>query len=970
MIDVRLLGPAEVDVDGQPLAVDTRKAIALLAYVAVLRRPVSRETLTALLWPDSADHDARGALRRTLSVLKSGLHASGLRLTRSTVELEPTRVRVDLDTFHTLVSTARSHQHQGHDGCADCRARLKEAVAVARGPFMEGFSLRDSDTFDEWQSAEREAIGQDLAGALERLVGMDMAALAWDAAITHGQRWLALDPLHEQAHRALMEAHARAGERTAAVRQYRHAVAILDRDLGVAPLPETTALYEAIVSGALGRDAVEPASAIRADTGRPHAPDPPLIGRAAELDAIMGELGAITADGRLIVLEGEAGIGKTRLANAVSEEARTRGHRVIAARCYEGEEAIPLGPIVALLRAGAAEPAALAALRALPTRSAAILANLAPGLEATLETAPQAPLPSPSARLALLEAIADGLTAAAGAAVPQPETTDQGLAVASSTRPPVIRLDDLQWADGSSLDALAYLGRRLQGRPVLLLLSWRREDLDARARMLVADATAAGGGLLHLERLKRGQMTDLIDAVATQRGLEVAPAIRSKLALDAEGLPLYAVEALGDGGGVAGGLPVGMRDLLRSRLSAVSELGAQVAAAAAVIGRSFGSSAVQSVSGRSEEETVDALEELTRRGIIRESGPDRRSEYDFVHASLREVAYGSASAARQRLLHRRAADAYRTHVVGEIDPTARLVRIAQHERVAGRTAESAEAFRQAGELALAQAAHPEALEHLGAALALGHPDVGGIHLAIAEVRTRLGDYDGAIAAYETAAASATPGLLAWIEHRLGRVHLRRGSAATAAAHLDVALEMLAGADASSDAERSRILADRAIAAVRMDQAELAGTLAEQAGLLAAQDPAAQAEADRILGLLAWEHGEPRLARERFERSLAEAADLPDPSNSIAAANALALVAAAEGDIDEALALADGALLAARRAGERHLQAAVESNLADILQEAGRRDQAMAHLKASASLYAEMGGEAGPPEPGIWMLQTW
>ncbi len=843
-------------------------------------------------------------------------------------------------------------------------------MGVARGPFMEGFSLRDSDTFDEWQSAEREAIGQDLAGALERLVGMDMAALAWDAAITHGQRWLALDPLHEEAHRALMEAHARAGETTAAVRQYRFAVATLDRDLGVAPLPETTTLYEAIVSGALGRDTVEPASATRADTDRPPAPDPPLIGRAAELDAIMDALRTMTADGRLIILEGEAGIGKSRLANAVSEQAQARGHRVITARCYEGEETIPLGPIVALLRAGAAEPAALAALRAVPTRSAATLANLAPELETVLGTAPQPPLPSPSARLALLEAIADGLIAAAGVVAPQRETTDQGLAAASSPRPPLIRLDDLQWADGSSLDALAYLGRRLQGRPVLLLLSWRREDLDARARMLVADATAAGGGLLHLERLKRGQMSDLIDAVATQRGLEVTHAIRSKLALDAEGLPLYAVEALGAGGGVASGLPVGMRDLLQSRLAALSELGAQVAAAAAVIGRSFGSSAVQFVSGRSEDETVDALEELTRRGIIRESGPDRPTEYDFVHASLREVAYGSASAARRRLLHRRAANAYRSHVVGTVDPTARLVRIAQHERDAGRTAESSEAYRQAGELALAQAAHPEALEHLGAALGLGHPDVGGIQLVIAEIRTRLGDYDGAIAGYETAAASATPELLAWIEHRLGRVHLRRGSAATAAAHLDAALEMLGGTDASSHAERSRVLADRAVAAVRMDHPELAGRLAEQASVLAVEDPAAQAEADRILGLLAWERGDLEQARERFERSLARAADLPDPSNSIAAANALALVAAREGDIDEAVALAEGALLAARRAGERHLQAAVESNLADILREAGRRDEAMAHLKASASLYAEIGGDAGPPEPGIWMLQTW
>ena len=133
--------------------------------------------------------------------------------------------------------------------CDACDALLEEALALDRGPFMDGFSLRDSEPFDEWQVAEAEAYRRDVAAVLERLARSQLAARRWDRAVLAGRRWLDLDPLHEPAHRLLMSAYAAAGEDAAAVRQYRDCVRVLEAELGVAPLEETTDLYETIRTG-------------------------------------------------------------------------------------------------------------------------------------------------------------------------------------------------------------------------------------------------------------------------------------------------------------------------------------------------------------------------------------------------------------------------------------------------------------------------------------------------------------------------------------------------------------------------------------------------------------------------------------------------------------------------------------------------------------------------------------------------
>ena len=190
-------------------------------------------------------------------------------------------------------------------------------------------------------------------------------------------------------------------------------------------------------------------------------------------------------------------------------------------------------------------------------------------------------------------------------------------------------------------------------------------------------------------------------------------------------------------------LPAGARELLLARLEPVSETGRQVLAAAAVIGRSFAVDTVRAASGRGDEETVGALEELVRRGLVREG----RYDYDFAHEQLRRLVAEETSLARRRLLHGRVADAL----------PGPFAEIARHLQLAGRDAEAAAAYRRAAEHARSLFANAEALEHLRAALAVGDPEPASLHAAIGDLQTLQGEYAAALASYETAAARRPAG---------------------------------------------------------------------------------------------------------------------------------------------------------------------------------------------------------------------
>ena len=164
-LEVTLLGPPRVARDGEPVAFDTRKAMALLAHLALAERPRSREALCELLWPGHDPEHARGALRRTLSTLRTAVGEESIDTTGDSVALVH-GAALELDV--RALPGARA------DGAS--REALSEAAALFCGGFLEGFSLRDSPAFDDWQIGEADTLGRELAAALRRLVELLAAA--------------------------------------------------------------------------------------------------------------------------------------------------------------------------------------------------------------------------------------------------------------------------------------------------------------------------------------------------------------------------------------------------------------------------------------------------------------------------------------------------------------------------------------------------------------------------------------------------------------------------------------------------------------------------------------------------------------------------------------------------------------------------------------------------------------------------
>jgi DNA-binding SARP family transcriptional activator len=251
-LSLYLLGPPRVELRGGLVEIKRRKALALLSYLAVNGERQPRDRLAALFWPESSQSQARKALRRDLSELNLTLEGDWLEADRESVGLRE-GVWLDVTEF----------QHYLTNETTDLQT-LTAAVALYRGDFLTGFTLPDCPEFDEWQFFQTESLRQALASALEQLVGMLSSQADYEGAIPYARRRLALDPLHEPAHRRLMRLYVQTGQQAAALRQYELCRQTLENELGNFPAPETTALYNNIRAGKLTTTTTPPAVERRA----------------------------------------------------------------------------------------------------------------------------------------------------------------------------------------------------------------------------------------------------------------------------------------------------------------------------------------------------------------------------------------------------------------------------------------------------------------------------------------------------------------------------------------------------------------------------------------------------------------------------------------------------------------------------------------------------------------------------------
>src|SRR5438552_328811 len=471
-----LLGNPEVHHADQLLLFSTRKEFALLIYLAVEGRIHLRKTLSELFWPEGDARHGRAALRLTLLHLRHLLGegdaldpASHLLITGDTLGLDFTSdVELDLQTLQEAWRLSRASTCTALTMPEDMRrsllGQLQRATSLARGEFLEGFSLRDAPAFDDWARSQREYWHLCISEVFDRLSQMQFEAGELEAAIATVNRWLVLAPLHEEAYRRLMRLHFAAGDRYAALHAYDTCRARLSTDMQTEPTPETVALASRMRAVAPPRR--KEAHALHTAPGA-FSPalllDGPFLGRTTELSLLIKAYHtAQRGQTQVVLLQGEAGIGKTRLAKEFLAWAEMEGADVLQGRAFETGGRLPYRPVIEALRPRIERENAPDDLLSDTWR--AELARLLPEL---CDRYPDLPAPTGEksvARTRLFEAVA---------------RLGQALAARA---PLVLFIDDVQWADATSLDVVHYLARRFaeSQTPALLLLTLRMGERAMR----------------------------------------------------------------------------------------------------------------------------------------------------------------------------------------------------------------------------------------------------------------------------------------------------------------------------------------------------------------------------------------------------------------------------------------------------------------------------------------------------------
>lgn len=881
-----LLGPPRVEVDGEPIDVDTRKAIAVLAYLSVEGGRHPRDRLVDLLWPDTEVGRARSSLRRTLSTIRTSAAGQWLVADRHVVGLDVDGVEVDVcEALRRL----GDHAHHGGRPCADCAPALAPVVDALGSVFLDGFAIRGAAPFERWMLDAADRIQSRLDRGAELAERAHFAAGDLQAALTIARKRTAVDPLAEAAARARMRYESLTGDRTAAIATYRQLVARLDEQLGVPPLDETTSLYHQILADGLDPAPPPPDT----QTTRPRvqrAKALPLVGRERALADVHD---AMTRT-RFVVLEGAAGLGKTRLLEEVASELRGGGRRVVAVSASPGGSQIPFG----LLHRALAPLVDGFDVRRLPGRVVAELAQLFPTMPPNGE--------SPARTTAALYDAIARLLAELGSVV--------------------LVIDDLQWADAATIEALTFLAGH-HAEPGIVVAS---VAVDVPASTPLVEDLRRRAATVSLSPLD----LDAVDALVRQSG---GSADAAELFARTRGHPLLVVETIRSGDSA---IAASVRRLFESRIETLSGPARQILEVLVVVGTPASLSLLRSASGRSRGEADDALHELLAAGLVIETA----EIIDLAYARIGAVVQDRVTPPRVRSIHRRCARAL-------TDRGAEPIRVARHHLAAGDVLEAATCFERAGDAARDVLAHDAALAAFESALAAGHPHRRRIHAKIARTAMHAGDYGRALEHYETALGDDAPPAVAL---ELGVLYRRLRRWELAAAHL----RSLDLADVEP-ALAAHICAELAVIEHRRRSERAAQDAAERALACAriCEHPDVMAVAENAAAMIDLPPG-----RAFHLRSAATRAMHPHVRTVI-----LNNLAAVLTDPDAAIAVAREAAELADACGDRHVAAAVHNTLADTLRAAGRDNEARDEVTRSVALFAGVATDAEGLDPDVWML---
>ncbi len=731
-LQLSLLGTPIVKHGERTLTFSTRKALALLVYLAVEGGTHPRKTLSESFWPELDAEHGRAALRATLLELRKLLERSHGPGERAHLLIERDTLGFDqgspLILDLRLVESASKQVGLGIESLEGqargaVLAQLEQAMHLASGPFLASFTLRDSQFFDDWTRQQREYWHLRVHQLFDALSMLYERAGDGERAIETVSRWLGFDPLNEEGYRRLMRLRFSQGDRTGALRAYARGRAVLADQLQVEPEPETVALAKRIRHTApFLSPQVRSLQPSPASPGQPPANllDGPFLGRAAEFGALIECYQRVrVGQPQLVLLQGETGIGKTRLATEFAGWAQAQGAAVLAGRALQTGRQLPYQPLVDVLRRRLEQEHAPDNLL-----SAVWLAELSRLLPELRDRYPDLPVPATDEALGhnrLFEAIA------------------RLVQLWATRRPLVLLLDDMQWADTATLDLLLYLARSLaeHSAPVLLLLTLRTgADPSPSVQstwMIALRRTRIPLTALALAAFTREETRQFIQALAwAEQPLEMgnnsstggcpekreASTLREVLVpfanwlyFQTQGQPLYLVETLkgllareiivpslqenGSWGlvlrsGLLAQTPVGelippsVRELIRSQLGRLTPSAWALLVAGAALGQGLTFERLIQVAQLDEQEGLRALEELLRNGWLCEGtlveGSQAFDGYAFPREMIREVVYQEAGVTRQRLVQRRMSAVMREVVEDDQDKEARLPHTAPVDR--------------------------------------------------------------------------------------------------------------------------------------------------------------------------------------------------------------------------------------------------------------------------------------------------
>jgi DNA-binding SARP family transcriptional activator len=736
-MEFRVLGRLEVADGGRPIELGGERQRALLAILLLGRGEVmSADRLIDDLYGADPPPTAPKSLQAHISRLRKALGlgaplqraGTGYVLDLSGSELDAERFSRLLDEGRDALAAGRAEEAQQH---------FEGALALWRGPPLADVAYAD---FAQGEIARLDELH---LGAVEDLIDARLA-LGDGAVVSELCKLVSEHPLRERLRALYMRALYRAGRQADALEQYQEAREALVEGLGVEPSKPLRELHQQVLRQDPTLD--DPAAAAAAEPSRGV-----FVGRERELGELLAGLDAVfLGHGRLFLLVGEPGIGKSRLAEELIAHARARGARILVGRCWEAGGAPAYWPWVQPLRAYVRESDP-AALRLQLGGGARDLAQIVPELRQRFPDLPEPhSLESEGARFRLFDATAEFFRNA------------------SKNEPILLVLDDLHAADASSLLLLQFLARELGSTRLLLLGAYRSVDPTPGQPLTAMLADLAREPVtrhLSLGGLSEGDVATYVELTASEIA---SPELVAALHEETEGNPLFVGEIVRllsvegvrpeSTAEVRLAIPQSVRDVIARRLTHLSEECNRLLVMASVLGREFALDALACVSGVSEDELLDTLDEAMAARVISDV-PGSPARLRFAHVLIRDTLYEGLTTARRVRLHRQAVAALEALYGDEPGPhLAELV----HHCIAGSEFDKGLRYAQrAGDRALALVAYEEAarlyetaLEALDLAALADESVRCELLLALGEAEARAGNSPAAKRAFRVAAGIA------------------------------------------------------------------------------------------------------------------------------------------------------------------------------------------------------------------------